>query len=279
MDLNSQLTRLYRSAEAASSEGLTDEAIKRCESALELLDLSPEDECDFTHSDFLMLAGHACWTDGDVEGAQRFYRQAHEMDPGRLDSIVAMGVALYHLGRFAAAKSYLEMASVEDPNLGEVWHYLGLISLREEKKELSELFLARANELEPDRWLRPQFLALDEIEGILEDILKTFPKEIRQATENVAILLEDRPSEILLHTAEPPIDPLVLGYFDGVPLPEQSVFDAPMDTNRILLFAENIALIAGDREKLVEELGVTLKHEIGHFLGLDEEDLAARGLD
>jgi predicted Zn-dependent protease with MMP-like domain len=78
---------------------------------------------------------------------------------------------------------------------------------------------------------------------------------------------------------DPPLDPLLLGFFDGVPLTEQSVFDAPAAPTRILVFSENIALIAHDREKLEEELAITIKHEIGHYLGLDEDDLAARGLD
>jgi len=48
---------------------------------------------------------------------------------------------------------------------------------------------------------------------------------------------------------------------------------------RIVLFSENIWLIAGDRATLEEELWVTLKHEIGHYFGLTEEELAERGLD
>jgi predicted Zn-dependent protease with MMP-like domain len=47
----------------------------------------------------------------------------------------------------------------------------------------------------------------------------------------------------------------------------------------IQLFRCNLARVASDREELLEEVRVTLLHEIGHYLGLDEDDLEARGLD
>ena len=46
-----------------------------------------------------------------------------------------------------------------------------------------------------------------------------------------------------------------------------------------MLFRSNLMRMAHDREAMQEELRVTLLHEIGHFLGLDEEDLERRGLD
>jgi predicted Zn-dependent protease with MMP-like domain len=278
-DVNGQLEKLYSSAEAASSEGLVDEAIRRCETALEMLDMHPDEDVTFTHADFLMVAGHACWEDGDIEAAQRFYRQAYEIDISRVDAMVAVGVSLFHLCRFQASHHYLELASVEDPEIAEVWYYLALLALRRNDRGLAELFFERAHELEPDRWLRPRFVDFPEVERILTDLLNSFPPEILKVIENVAIIVEDRPDDELLHSNEPPLDPLMLGIFEGTPFPEESAFGAAETPNRILIFAENIALIAEDENRLHEELGITLKHEIGHFLGLDEDELAERGLD
>jgi predicted Zn-dependent protease with MMP-like domain len=278
-DVNSQLEKLYSSAEAASSEGLVDEAIRRCETALEMLDMHPDEDVTFTHADFLMVAGHACWEDGDIEASQRFYRQAYEIDISRIDAMVAVGVSLFHLCRFHASQHYLELASVEDPEVAEVWYYLALLALRRSDRGLADLFFARAHDLEPERWLRPRFLEFAEVELLLKKTLKSFPAEILKVIENVAILVEERPDDQLLHESEPPLDPLVLGLFDGTPYPEESVFGAPDRPNRILIFAENIGLIAEDEQRVHEELAVTLKHEIGHFLGLDEDELTARGLD
>lgn len=278
-ELNEKLEQLYHSAEAASSEGLAEEALKRCEAALELLDLNYDEECQYTHADFTMLAGHACWEDNDIEGALRYYRQSLDMDPGRIEAMLALGVALFHLCRFSAAQQYLELASVEDPDVGETWYYLGLCHLRSGRKDLAGVFFTRAHEKESERWLNPRFLSADEIEAVVREMVEQMPPELREAAREVTIILDDIPSEELLFSSDPPLDPLLLGLFDGMPLPDQSVFDAPTTVNRIYLFTDNIALIAADQERLHEELFTTLKHELGHFLGLDEDDLAARGLD
>jgi predicted Zn-dependent protease with MMP-like domain len=277
-ELIQQLQQLYERAEAAASEGLADEAIKRCETALDLLEEYGEPTTQYTPADFLMIAGHACWTEGDIEGAERYYRQALDMDPGRLDALVAVGVSLFHLCRFSAAQGMLELATVEDPEGAEAWYYLGLCALRRDNADLAGLFIRRAHDLEPERWPKPKFLPLAEIEAILESVLERMPEPLLKALAQVAILVEDRPTELFLHTQEPPLDPLLLGFFEGVPLPEKGSMGSATTPDRILLFAENIALIASDHDKLVEELEITLKHEIGHFLGLDEDDLEARGL-
>lgn len=278
-ELNDRLTQLYSSAEAASSEGLADEAIKKCEAALELLDNNFDEECKYTPSDFLMIAGHACWEDGDLEGALRYYRQASDSDPERMDAAVALGVALFHLGRFVSAQQCFELVTVEDPEIAEAWHYMGLLALRARKVPLAEIFFARAHEREPQRWLKPTFLDPSKIEEILNEIFGELPKDIQRALKDVAVILDDQVPEELIHSSSPPLDPLALGLFDGIPLPEQGSEGAPTDVNRILIFSDNIALMAADEAKLREELAITLKHEIGHYLGLDEDDLAARGLD
>ncbi len=278
-ELNERLEQLHNSAEAASSEGLAEEAIKKCQTALELLDYNFDEDCKYAPSDFLMIAGHACWEDGDLESALRYYRQASESDPERLDSAVAMGVSLFHLGRFVSAAQCFELVTVEDPEIAEAWYYLGLLALRDRKHELADIFFARANEREPARWLKPKFLEPEAIEKILNNIFNELPPDVRESLSNVAIILEDQMPDEIIHSSNPPIDPLAMGLFDGVPLPEQSAFGVETDVTRILIFSENIALAASDEKKLMEELDITLRHEIGHFLGLDEEELAARGLD
>jgi predicted Zn-dependent protease with MMP-like domain len=47
----------------------------------------------------------------------------------------------------------------------------------------------------------------------------------------------------------------------------------------IVLYQRNLERFAESRAELVEQIGVTLVHEVGHFLGLDEEELYQRGLE
>ena len=47
----------------------------------------------------------------------------------------------------------------------------------------------------------------------------------------------------------------------------------------VYLFQRNLERVCGDREQLVEEIRVTLFHELGHALGFDEEGVARMGLE
>ena len=54
---------------------------------------------------------------------------------------------------------------------------------------------------------------------------------------------------------------------------------ADHQTARITLFQHNLERFATTRDELIEEIRVTVLHEVGHLLGLDEDELYERGLD
>ena len=47
---------------------------------------------------------------------------------------------------------------------------------------------------------------------------------------------------------------------------------------RVILFRKNLEKVCGDRNDLVEQIQITVRHEIGHHLGLSEEDMERLGL-
>jgi len=108
------------------------------------------------------------------------------------------------------------------------------------------------------------------VKAILDDL----PEDLQEAVENVVIHIDDRPSAEILRDS-PGLDPRILGLYIGVPLSRQSVFSGFIFPAQIYLFRENIATYAGNRRALRIELRETLLHEIGHHLGLDEDDLRA----
>ncbi len=277
-ELNARLKKLYNQAQLATAEGLTDEALAWCEEALALLDSIEEETVIHSPADFLMLMGDIHWTDGEFDDAFIYYSDVIARDPSRTDARIATGVALFHLCRFHSAQVYLEMASVESPDDAETWYYLGLLAIRRGKAELARIFFAMATELQEDRFFLPVEVEEEEILSIVRRQFDQIPKPLREVLKEIPIFLEPYPSEELLYSQDPPLDPLILGLFDGTPLPDQGGFSAPLGPTQIILFLENIRLVSQTREKLEEELWITLKHEIGHFLGLDEDDLAERGL-
>lgn len=276
-ELDKTLERLYNSSQSASSEGLTEEALRRCQEALELIEAYGEDTERHSYGDFVMLTGDVHWGAGDYEQAYRSYFKVMQHEPDRLDARAAAGVALYHLGRFAASRVILEMVSLEDPEDAETWYYIGLLALRAGDRDTAMLHFETANELEGNRFSVPVEVPTEELIALVESMVGEIPEPLRAPLANVPIILEERPSDALLYGSDPPMDPLVLGIFDGIPLTEPQ--DLVTSPTRIVLFLENIWLLGANREALEEELWITLKHEIGHYFGLGEDDLAERGLD
>jgi predicted Zn-dependent protease with MMP-like domain len=56
------------------------------------------------------------------------------------------------------------------------------------------------------------------------------------------------------------------------------VTDQVPDLDRIILFKKNLEKVCQDREDLIDQIQVTVRHEVGHYLGLDEDDLERLGL-
>jgi predicted Zn-dependent protease with MMP-like domain len=104
------------------------------------------------------------------------------------------------------------------------------------------------------------------------------PVPIAGAVGKLTMVVEDLPSRELL-AREDHIGPDILGLFIGASLRESGVWMTPSEPNIVHLFKRNLERVATSRNELLEEARVILIHEIGHYLGLDEEDLAERGLD
>jgi predicted Zn-dependent protease with MMP-like domain len=100
------------------------------------------------------------------------------------------------------------------------------------------------------------------------------PRHLREAAKAVAIRIEDYPDE------ESDLDDDLLGVFLGNSLAELEGSHADPAPTEILLFVDNIRDYTDDEPAAFrEEVRITLLHELGHFLGLDEIDLEQRGLD
>lgn len=125
---------------------------------------------------------------------------------------------------------------------------------------------------------RPRHLTDEEITSIVEEVLETLPEDLQEAIANVGISIEDLPTREMLEHHGHSHPPTILGLYVGVPLPQQSVFGPAPIPAQIFLFRRNIERYGRYREDLLRDLRDTLLHEIGHHLGLGEEDLRKRGL-
>lgn len=112
----------------------------------------------------------------------------------------------------------------------------------------------------------------EEVEATLGEL----PLEISERLGAVAVLVEPRPSRAAVKDG---VDPRLLGLFEGATSEELSGPDAPFTTTRIQIFSHNLASAFESEAALREEVRITVLHEIGHFFGLEEDDLERLGLD
>ena len=114
----------------------------------------------------------------------------------------------------------------------------------------------------------PNEMERSKFEALVAQALDGLPKAFREKLTNVAILVEDRPSQ-------EPDGGLLLGLFHGIPRTEKSVFfSSPPD--RIFLYQRNIEAVCASDAEVRREIRETLLHEVGHYFGLREDEL--RGL-
>ncbi len=113
-----------------------------------------------------------------------------------------------------------------------------------------------------------------EFEEIAARVLDGLPDEFSKRMENVVVVVEDYPSVELARSMNVPRWAL-LGLFHGVSRRRQEWrAGAPNQLpEKIVLYKSNIESICSTKEELVEQIRLTVLHEIGHYFGLSEEEI------
>ena len=107
---------------------------------------------------------------------------------------------------------------------------------------------------------------------VVEETLDSLPQEFRIRIRHVAVLVEGMPPN--QSSSQPGQQKrLLLGLFHGVPTTKKSVFDLPSGPDHIVLYQKNIEAVCSSEGEVREQIRLTVIHELGHYFGLDEEQL------
>jgi predicted Zn-dependent protease with MMP-like domain len=196
------------------------------------------------------------------------------------DARIEHAVAQFELCRFDEAAREFERILADTPDEAWAHHYLGLVEERRGNARAAEKRFVRARKLAPDEFPPPVHLSADAFDAAVEEALAGLPEKVRRYLGNVAIAVEDFPPVDDLEGSDPPLSPQILGIFRGSPYKDKASSDPWAHfPSSIVLYQKNLERFARDRDDLIEQIGITLIHEVGHFLGFDEDDLRERGLD
>jgi predicted Zn-dependent protease with MMP-like domain len=108
--------------------------------------------------------------------------------------------------------------------------------------------------------------------NVVEEVLDSLPEEFRSRIRNVAVLVEDLPPDQPSPNSAQP-DHLLLGLFHGVPTTRKSTFDLPTGPDYVVLYQKNIEAVCSSEAEIREQIRLTVIHELGHYFGMDEEQL------
>lgn len=108
---------------------------------------------------------------------------------------------------------------------------------------------------------------------LVDDALASIPDRFRQALVNIAIVVEDEPTDEQLASVDIEPPDTLLGLYEGIPLTERQWSHGNALPDKITLFQGPIEDASEDDDDAVVAIGETLIHEIGHYFGLSEEEI------
>lgn len=108
----------------------------------------------------------------------------------------------------------------------------------------------------------------DAFEELVRDALDQVPADLAAQMENVVVLVED----------DSPVDsPTLLGLYTGIPLTERDPMWGGMLPDRIMIYRNPILAICETEQDVVDEVLITVVHEIAHHFGIDDDRLHELG--
>jgi predicted Zn-dependent protease with MMP-like domain len=120
----------------------------------------------------------------------------------------------------------------------------------------------------------PSEVPEEQFEDMVADVLDSIPDELARQLENVAVMVQDWPTEIQLNGRSGTL----LGLYEGIDLPHRSPlgYSGAMP-DRITIFRGPLCAISRDEDDLLAQVRVTVLHEVGHYFGMSEDRLHELG--
>jgi predicted Zn-dependent protease with MMP-like domain len=122
-------------------------------------------------------------------------------------------------------------------------------------------------------------LERSDFEKLVEQAFDRLPPKFKEAVENVGIVVEDYPSEEIVRNMRLRSKRQLFGLYQGVPLPHRGTWYgmSPVSPDKISLYQKNIEAFCRDDTQIEQLVYDVLVHEIGHYFGMNDEEIRDAG--
>lgn len=111
----------------------------------------------------------------------------------------------------------------------------------------------------------------DQFDALITRAMDELPQEYIKGLDNVAIVYADWPDERQAKKSGLRKHDLLLGLYEGIPLPARGAGYNLVLPDKITLFKQSILRVVRDEDELFEQIKRTLWHEIAHYYGLGHD--------
>ena len=113
-------------------------------------------------------------------------------------------------------------------------------------------------------------------ERLVFEAFRKIPDGLRVYLDNVDVVVEDGPSWDQLAGHQIEEGEYLLGLYEGVPLTDRDEYSMVLP-DKITLFQESIESICADRHEIIDQIRLTVVHEVAHHFGIDDDRLHELG--
>lgn len=113
-------------------------------------------------------------------------------------------------------------------------------------------------------------VAPDRFEELVGHALDRIPPRLQRLMDNLIVVVEDHP---------PPGEEDLLGLYEGIPLTERDDYGGFAMPDKVTIYRIPILELAQSEQEVVDEVHITVIHEIAHHFGIDDDRLEELGWD
>ncbi len=236
-------------------------------------------DVDATLAETWILRATAALDLDDLAAADESARRAAELEDEDQDAELLCVRAELALRAWDLdnARARLERAQQLAPNAA-VLLKLALIADLEGDLGRADRLQRDAQRLDPGNVTPPPRLSEAEFDQALQRTIARLPAPFQAALEHVAVIVDPMPNLGLLGDDLSDTPPDLLGLFTGASRLESASEEGADLPPTIHLFQRNLERACVERSELEEQIEVTLLHELGHYLGFDEDGVEELGL-